>query len=130
MNKKITYLFLALALPALIFIFLKIFGKNHFEIPIYYKEGISDSLKECTGGYQGQYALQDSVFRYFNYKKGVACLFLDSSEVNHKEVTQLRQSYGEDQLQIISLVGAEPKRIHRIKNCVLFLKEPDRKSVV
>jgi len=124
MNKKIIYLFLALALPGLIFVFLKIFGKNHFDIPIYYKEGISDSLKECTGVYDGQYTLPDSVLRAFHYRKGVVCMFLDSSEFNHKDVTKLRQSFRADQLQIIPLTGTEPKRLNRIKNCALFLKEP------
>jgi len=124
MNKKITYLLLALALPGLIFIFLKIFGKNHFDIPVYYKNGISDSLKECPGAYRGQYTLPDSVLKIFSYKNDVASLFIDESELTNKEVTQLKQSYGDNQLQIITLRGIEPNRLNRIKNCVLFLKQP------
>jgi len=124
MNKKITYLLLALALPGLIFIFLKIFGKNHFDIPVYYKDGISDSLKECSGSYRGQYTLPDSVLNAFSYKNDVASLFIDESELTNKEVTQLKQSYGDNQLQIITLRGIEPNRLNRIKNCVLFLKQP------
>jgi protein SCO1/2 len=124
MNKKITYLLLALALPGLIFIFLKVFGKNHFDIPVYYKEGISDSLKECSEEYHGQYALPDSVLSTFSYKMDVACLFVDASEINNKEVAQLRQSFGDGQLQIIDLEGIEPIRLNQIKKCVLFMKEP------
>jgi len=123
MKKKTVYLLLALALPGLIFIFLKIFGRNHFEIPVYYKEGTTDSLKECAGRYRGQYTLPDSVLHAFHYRNGVACLFVDAADIQHKEVVHLRKLFG-DQLQIISLDGIEPSRMDQIKNCALFLKEP------
>jgi len=124
MSKKITYLLVALALPGLIFIFLKIFGKNHFDIPVYYKEGITDSLKECSVMRHGQYTLADSVLKSFGCKNDVTCLFVDASEVNNKEMLQLKQSYSDNQLQIIALKGIESSRMSRIKKCVLFLKEP------
>jgi len=124
MNKKITYLLLALALPGLIFIFLKIFGKNHFDIPVYYKEGIADSVKACGGPHRGQYTLPDSVLNAFGYKNETACLFVEASEINNKETMQLKQSFREDQIQIIALGGIAPNRLDRIKKCVLFLKEP------
>jgi protein SCO1 len=123
MNKKITYLLLALALPGLIFIFLKIFGKNRFDIPIYYKEGISDSLRECTGPHRGQHTLPDSVLRAFGCEKNIACLFVDSTEINNKEIVHLRKEFG-GKLQIISLEGVENARLNRIRKCVLLLKEP------
>src|SRR5579872_5812102 len=123
MNKKITYLLLALALPGLIFIFLKIFGKNHFDIPVYYKDGISDSLKECSGPHSGQYTIPDSVLRFLSYKKDSDCLFIEASEMHNKDVAQLRKTFG-DQLQIIILDGVELTRLNRIKKCALFLKDP------
>src|SRR6267378_935948 len=123
MNKKITYLLVALALPGLIFIFLKIFGKNHFDIPVYYKDGISDSLKECSGAHHGQYTLPDSVLTIFSNKNAEASLFVEASEISNKELEKLKQSF-ENQLQIISLEGIEPARLNRIKKCILFLKEP------
>ena len=123
MNKKITYLLVALALPGLLFIFLKIFAKNHFEIPIYYKDGIADSLKECSEPHHGQYTLPDSVLNAFGYKNDIDCLFIDAAEINNKEVAHVRKSFG-SQLQIISLDGIEPKRLSRIRKCVFILKEP------
>ncbi len=123
MNKKIIYLLVALALPGLIFIFLKIFGKNHFDIPVYYKNGISGSLKECSWSNRGQYILPDSVLSAFGYKNNIDCLFVEATEVNNKEVAQVRKSFGR-QLQIISLDGIEPNRLNRIKKCVFLLKEP------
>ena len=47
-NKKGLYLFLLILLPALIFLFLKGFGRNEFQIPIYYTNGIGDTLRQVT----------------------------------------------------------------------------------
>lgn len=47
-NKKGIYLFLLILLPALIFLFLKGFGENKFQIPIYYSNGIGDTLRQVT----------------------------------------------------------------------------------
>lgn len=61
MNKKAFYLFLALALPGLIFVFLKFFGKNEFDVPVYYKDGLpKDSVCHASG--VGPYVVPDSVF--------------------------------------------------------------------
>ncbi|MEL7004482.1 MAG: hypothetical protein AAFN93_17375 [Bacteroidota bacterium] len=57
MNKvsKIFILILILALPISIFVFLKEFGNNKFEIPIYYENGINNSFDECSGVSGGQF---------------------------------------------------------------------------
>jgi len=124
MNKKITYLLLALALPGLVFIFLKLFGKNHFDIPVYYKEGVSDFPVECAGTYTGQYTLPDSVLLVLGCRREAICLFVDSVAINNKEVVQLKRLFPDSQLQVIALGGMQPFRLNRIKNCALFLKEP------
>jgi protein SCO1 len=60
MNKKTLYLLLALAVPGLIFVFLKFFGKNKFDVPVYYQNGMEqDSV--CQMFVQGQYKIADSV---------------------------------------------------------------------
>jgi hypothetical protein len=62
MNKKVLYLFLALALPGLIFVFLKFFGQNEFEVQVYYTEGLPpDSI--CHSTSRTPYVVADSVFR-------------------------------------------------------------------
>ena len=45
MNKKSILLFLVIGLPVVIFLFLKAFGNNEFRIPVYYEQGLGDSLK-------------------------------------------------------------------------------------
>ncbi len=119
MYKKITYLLVALALPGLIFIFLKIFGKNHFDIPVYYKDGVTDSLKECSGAHRGQYFIPDSTLNIFGYKKDEVSLLVEASETSNKELEKLKQSF-KNQLQIISLGGIELSRLNRIRNVICF----------
>ncbi len=124
MTKKTVYLLLALALPGLTFLFLKFFGKNHFDIPVYYKEGVPVESIECSKDFHGQYILPDSVLRILGCKPDVACLFVDASKKNDKDVLQLKHSFSENQLQIVSLEGIEPDRLNHLKNCSLFLKYP------
>lgn len=60
MNKKIFLLFLVIALPALIFLFLKAFGSNEFTIPVYYEQGLGDSLSTpCLDRAAEQYIVKD-----------------------------------------------------------------------
>jgi len=40
--KKTIFLILTLAIPVSIFLFLKIFGNNEFEVPVFFEEGIPD----------------------------------------------------------------------------------------
>lgn len=45
---KILALVAILVIPLLIAVFLKIFGNNEFDIPVYYETGTGHSFKECT----------------------------------------------------------------------------------
>ena len=56
MKKKGVFLFLLILLPILIFLFLKGFGRNEFSIPIYYEQGLGDSLNTpCLDQAKQQY---------------------------------------------------------------------------
>src|SRR5437899_2470523 len=108
MTKKIVYLLLALALPGLIFIFLKLFGKNHFDIPVYYMEGVSDLPVECMGSHKGQYILADSILRTIGWKNGDALLVVGATESERIELIKIQNKTKENSLQIISLDNLEP----------------------
>jgi len=60
MKKKAVFLFLLIGLPAVIFIFLKIFGRNEFTIPVYYEQGLTDSLPtSCLDRTPQQYLVKN-----------------------------------------------------------------------
>jgi protein SCO1/2 len=55
--KKPFYLFLALLLPIGIFLFLKFAGRNEFNIPIYYEDGVDAPETGCAQTYSKPYVL-------------------------------------------------------------------------
>lgn len=67
---KILFLIAALVIPSMVYIFLRQFGDNKFEIPVYYAEGVS--LKGCDFSLDKQhfvefedYALEGAQLFYF-----------------------------------------------------------------
>lgn len=56
MMKKSVFLFLALLLPVSIFLFLHFFGRNEFDIPIYYQSETIE-IPDCSIDYQYPYKI-------------------------------------------------------------------------
>lgn len=75
---KVFVLIVALLLPALVYLFLKGFGKNEFAIPIYYQEGIS--IEGCNKTSQSQHYV-----KFESYDLEGACLFYFPQWVNDEE---------------------------------------------
>lgn len=119
MNKKVVYLFLALLLPGLIFVFLKYFGKNEFDIPVYYTEGVKDIPAECRLISEGQYYISDSVLAKMNWQAGVM-LVSQATDKERAELNQLVSNSNFEGLQLTYLNEGESK----IKNCILLMKDP------
>ncbi len=57
--RKPVYLLLALLLPILIFIFLKFAGRNEFNIPVYYENGVESVPSGCESNYPAPYTLSN-----------------------------------------------------------------------
>jgi hypothetical protein len=62
-GKKFLFLFLALLFPVVIFLFLKIFGKNEFEVAILHQDGPINSPSSCGAVYQTPYSVADSLMK-------------------------------------------------------------------
>ena len=58
-GKKALLLFLALLLPVSIFIFLKLFGKNEFDVPAFYQD--KAPITGCEFEYSAPYKVADSM---------------------------------------------------------------------
>lgn len=107
MNKKALYLFLALALPGLIFVFLKFFGKNEFDVPVYYQAGLpQDSV--CQVSAAVPYVVADSVFtkigsRKQNVHRIVAVYPFVKDDLS--ELNRIAEKYRDDSVDIRILSG-------------------------
>ena len=104
MTRKFIYLFLALLLPGLIFLFLKKFGKNEFAIPVYYQEGIDSLNAACGTHYRQPYTLPDSVIQKTGWEGRPASLFVIQKDgAADKEFRRVVESFGPGEVQVIVL---------------------------
>jgi hypothetical protein len=66
-GKKIVLLFVGLALPILVFVFLKVFGRNEFNVPLIYENGVKKIPEGCDFYYGTPYLLNDSLPQALGY---------------------------------------------------------------
>lgn len=68
--KKLLVLFFALLLPIIIFIFLKSFGRNEFEVPVLFKDSVRAPAACSMNVYPIPYWIADSVLTQIDWNKG------------------------------------------------------------
>jgi len=132
MRKKPIYLFLALLLPGLIFLFLKFFGKNEFAIPIFYQNGIDSVSVICGGDYSKPYILPDSVLNTIGIPKKLARIIVFEPTENSKiELNRLTDIFDLDDfaksevaIQRGDSFGISEIRYKRWISCAFFIKAP------
>jgi len=127
LTRKIIYLFLALLLPGLIFLFLKKFGKNEFAIPTYYQRGVDSLNAICGTRYVQPYQLPDSVLQKAGWAGRPAALFLFQKEVlGNKEFKRMLDSFDQNEFQVVELdlqrMGEAP--FNRWSSCVFMVHAP------
>jgi hypothetical protein len=117
--RKSILLSLALLLPVCIFLFLKFFGKNQFDVPALYTNGVGERPAGCTFHYGIPYYLPDSIFNSIARVKARVYVVNLSPE---QKVVSDRVS-GEfpstDDVKIVSPAFSDQE-----KKCGLLLKKP------
>lgn len=89
MLKKLI-LFVALPLPVLVFIFLKLFGKNEFEVPVYWSDGVY--VDGCEPR-PGPYTLPDSVLKAWGWRGNEATLLVISESGIRNNLVRVSQLF-------------------------------------
>lgn len=119
MGKKVIFLFLLILLPILIFLFLKGFGRNEFSIPVYYEQGLGDSLSTpCLNRSNEQYIIQSSSVAegrikiiHFERVDGPLTLF------RLEELERVQDVFGEDnQVELITSVNASSMSLQDLQD--------------
>ena len=109
MTRKFLYLFLALALPGLIFVFLKKFGKNKFSVPVYFENGIqADSI--CGMNTTGAYAIPDSVFERIGMRKDAMAklvIVYPFIKDNLSEISRVNAKYSANDIETVVVSGIQ-----------------------
>jgi len=127
MTRKIIYLFLALLLPVLIFLFLKKFGKNEFNIPTYYQHGVDSLNAICGTHYVQPYQLADSVLQQAGWEGRPTSLFVFQREVMaNKEFKRALESFDQKEFQVVEADSQKMSKAGaaRWSSCVFMVHAP------
>jgi hypothetical protein len=146
---KIIYLLLALALPVFVFLFLKYFGQNQFDVEPLFTEAMPMGFRaECNYAYELPYSIPEHILQdmewssrdsltlfYFTTVKSSATALNRiqeehlSSEVHIVELSEdSRKPEALDSLGLITSV--ERSEIAYVKKCFLFIDEPNNLLLV
>lgn len=126
MQRKTILLLLALVFPVIVFIFLKMFGRNHFDIPIYH-EKVSPSAG-CNYQYPIPYTIADSLFTLFGWKTQQAILVSFSSMADESSM-RLNEKFKPNVLQIVNVEDDLYKGSKlNLKQCIFLV--PDEFNTV
>lgn len=138
---KVLYLLLALAFPVAIFLFLKLFGSNKFEVQPLFSDGLGEVPAECNANSSGQYYVPEKVLNQLHWS-GIKELTLfyfvqDSVSVNNS-VNRIKESSYTDKVSFIQVrsssdsTGKEDSSwvylpvdsLLYFKKCVFFVNNP------
>jgi hypothetical protein len=109
MIKKLI-LFVALPLPVLIFFFLKFFGKNEFEVPVYWSHGVD--VQGCPPQVT-PYVLPDSALNAWGWKGDKATLIiLDDRKVINDNLARVEDLFEEGDYSTL--------RVSDVPSCLLL----------
>ena len=125
MSKKSIYLLLALILPIGVFVFLRMFGKNEFTIPVYYEQGVTDIQPSCAYTYPVPYAIPDSIMQRIGWAadESVVLLVADTSTVVNIGLKRLQEEFESTDFQLVYQSGKYASWDHWY-SCFFFLKRP------
>jgi hypothetical protein len=121
-SKKNVLLFLALIFPACIFVFLKFFGKNEFNVPALYSETYPEGVGECGTSISLPYRLPDSVRASLDLSRDSLTLiyFGLASVASENQIKRIRHEYGQE---IAMRFMDDSSKQSTLKTCVFFLQE-------
>jgi hypothetical protein len=122
--KKII-LFIAFPLPILVFVFLKFFGKNEFEVPVYYTEGIGRVIDGCPF-YPAPYTVPDSLLTKWGWTGEKASLIVLDQKGIKDNLKRVADIFDEGDYSTLFVENANTN----IRNCVLMSGDTSKVVVV
>jgi hypothetical protein len=117
MKRKILFLSLALLLPVIVFLFLKTFGRNQFDIPVYHTDSV-EFVAGCDRRFEAPYVIADSVASEIRWQGNEATL-ISFAEIPSEGLMRLKEDFEPSQLQIVSINKSEFARF----KCAFLVSE-------
>ena len=137
---KLILLLLALALPVLIFMFLKFFGKNEFAVDPLYQEG-PPAVEVCVQPPNGPYAIPAEILNELGWseKDSLTLIYVAKPSDGSQAWGRIRENFTPEDLPILKITAADAlmdsafveefiqipsDSLQTLKRCFLFLQEP------
>lgn len=150
--KKLLFLFFALLLPILIFLFLKSFGKNEFEVPALFADSVTVPVACNVYSYTAPYLITDSVLHEisWNSQDSLTIIVFDDGNKNNQHergisMTRIFDQFKTEPLHVVHVYNTIPvadgkvnrltaisltgEDFYRTRNCV-FLLNPENDAVI
>ena len=128
--RKSIYLVVALLFPILIFLFLKFFGRNEFEVLPLYQEAADAFPSDCGIQYSAPYTIPDSLKHYPDFSSEAKLhLWIFADKNNEEKLRKNVRRLGEEMAQghaPISVIWIQKDSIDNfdlLKKCVLLLQD-------
>jgi hypothetical protein len=115
-------LIVALLSPVAVFSFLKFFGRNEFDIPVYHLKKTGAAFDDCTN-ITYPYKLHADSLRRLGLGSGPAVLFFDAQRPDSLALARVREEFGESVL-VGSLPGTPAHR------CTFLLTDSARTLLI
>jgi len=118
-GKKLLILFFALLSPVVIFLFLKSFGKNEFDVPVLHADGSIMAPDGCDFDYPTPYRVADTLMLRLgaNENDSLYVLYFDTAP---STIDRVAQEFGTDPVQLIAVAGDDIDR-QLIRHCALLM---------
>ena len=128
MARKVTYLLIALGLPGLVFVFLKFFGRNEFNIPVFHQESTVEAPVGCFVKLQTPYQVPDTIMHKLGVrsKERATVISYENNHEGERNIEKVKREIGSDVALIFPnrTMASEDSVFTKIKNCFLLLNEP------
>lgn len=121
-STKALFLFLALILPVCIFLFLKFFGRNEFEVKPLFTDAPPEALN-CAP-VTAPYLVPDSVISQLRFENDSIIMIAfndDTNSISSNQVKRIKEEVEGLPVGLLTFSGSE--RHLSWKNCIFFLKD-------
>jgi hypothetical protein len=127
-KKKNFYLTLALVVPVLVFVFLKFFGRNKFEIPIFHQSQIEE-ITDCNYQFDAPYLVPDSTIQSLGCRLGETILVVFINLQGENKL-RIEEESAANRFKIVDLTDSSLINFNKeMLSCVL-IKPPATNAVL
>lgn len=120
-GKKLLFLFLALLFPIVIFVFLKLFGSNEFQVPVFHLEGQIVVPESCDTSYRAPYSLGETVMAGLGMNKGDSLYVLYFEPSGGSAVERVVYEFRDDPVQVLAEAESGWRDATYVRRCVLLM---------